>query len=595
MKTGIFTLAVALTALCASAQAPSPVPSSHATPAAPGAPAFGPKATETNSNSDRANTTTAQPAPAQSESSTGGERFHPIMLESTGQPIQAPPEQNQVVLDEFSLTPGTTLLEAIQGLARAAGIRYLVDPRVVNGTNVPVIATEIHWTNVLAVSAINALLDNYDWQMVDDPQTHIARITLKGAKTSESLVSKVIQLQYGCPTNIQPQLTNIFSKPTRIIADMRTSQLVVVGTLQDITNIEAVVQRLDKPLKQILIEARLLETTKNPKTIKGIDWTDTLEGQNVTFGNGSVSGVGTETTTTSKAADVTTTTGKTYSGGMTTTTTGERLVTNIIGGSGLSLNTSQGFHPQTAFLNADGLKAVLSFLNTDNETETHSLPRTVAQDGVETELAVIRNIPIFEQNQSAGVGGQNNLATMKPNYDLTVGANVINEVGVKLTVTPRIVGATNVFLTLHPEVSAQESVYAKMVLNGVENESPIFTRRQISTKTTVPSGYTLVLGGLNNDNSTKNYTKVPILGDIPVLGYLFRHENKERTRQNLLIFVTPTIIGQNDFQPTKTRFLKTKFKENTDAEESAWDNGKPYDWTKPKQKVEPAYYGDDQQ
>jgi type II secretory pathway component GspD/PulD (secretin) len=132
-------------------------------------------------------------------------------------------------------------------------------------------------------------------------------------------------------------------------------------------------------------------------------------------------------------------------------------------------------------------------------------------------------------------------------------------------------------------------VNASFKLNGQVNESPIFNRRKIVTATTVPSGYTLVLGGLNNDSSSKIYSKVPLLGDIPGLGYLFRHENKERTTQNLMIFVTPSIIGQEDFQATKSRFLKSKVVDAPDTEESAWNNGKPYDWTKPKQTVEPAY------
>ena len=80
------------------------------------------------------------------------------------------------------------------------------------------------------------------------------------------------------------------------------------------------------------------------------------------------------------------------------------------------------------------------------------------------------------------------------------------------------------------------------------------------------------------DNATKNYSKVPILGDIPGFGLLFRRDTKSRTKSNLIIFVTPTIVQDQDFQPTRTEFLKNKLPAKPDAEESAWNSGKPYNW-----------------
>ena len=72
----------------------------------------------------------------------------------------------------------------------------------------------------------------------------------------------------------------------------------------------------------------------------------------------------------------------------------------------------------------------------------------------------------------------------------------------------------------------------------------------------IPSGNTLVMGGMISDQVNLGNTKVPVLGDIPVLGYLFRSDSKNRLKQNLLIFITPTIVQDADFQPTKTDFLK---------------------------------------
>jgi type II secretory pathway component GspD/PulD (secretin) len=86
----------------------------------------------------------------------------------------------------------------------------------------------------------------------------------------------------------------------------------------------------------------------------------------------------------------------------------------------------------------------------------------------------------------------------------------------------------------------------------------------------------LVLGGLVSDRLTTDATKVPFLGDIPGLGKVFRSDTKERVKANLLIFITPTIVQDGDFQPRKDNFLKTPV---TTSEETAWNDKKPYDWS----------------
>ena len=171
---------------------------------------------------------------------------------------------------------------------------------------------------------------------------------------------------------------------------------------------------------------------------------------------------------------------------------------------------------------------------------------------------------------------------------MTVNGTILNEVGVKLTVTPRIAGPTNVLLDVRPEISAQAGVVSE-TLNGQVNQAPSFSRSRIVTQASVPSGYTLVLGGLDQDVLTKSFTKVPFLGDMPGLGYLFRSDSKSHSKQTILIFVTPTIIRDTDYQPANDQFLKLKPEAPSGIKEAPWDTGEPYDWTKPKKEVEPEY------
>src|SRR5262249_47286803 len=94
----------------------------------------------------------------------------------------------------------------------------------------------------------------------------------------------------------------------------------------------------------------------------------------------------------------------------------------------------------------------------------------------------------------------------------------------------------------------------------------------------VPSGHTLVLGGLVQDDNRSASTKVPVLGDIPGLGRAFRSDSKSRQKNNLLVFVTPTIVQDSDFQPTQSHFLQTPLQTTEEKDWNAWDSGKPVDW-----------------
>jgi type II secretory pathway component GspD/PulD (secretin) len=116
---------------------------------------------------------------------------------------------------------------------------------------------------------------------------------------------------------------------------------------------------------------------------------------------------------------------------------------------------------------------------------------------------------------------------------------------------------------------------------GELNEADVYSIRRIDTQVMIPSGNTLVMGGLINDQTTKAHTKVPLLGDLPGIGLVFRQDSKRRDKANLLIFVTPTIVTDDDYQPTPTDFLKSRMYDIPDDEQSAWDSGKPHDWSRP--------------
>jgi general secretion pathway protein D len=246
----------------------------------------------------------------------------------------------------------------------------------------------------------------------------------------------------------------------------------------------------------------------------------------------------------------------------------------VIGGlipNGLSWNTLSGLTPAIGFLNADGLHAVLSFLNQSSDAQVVSTPRIVTMDNETAHIEVTRAIPIF--NVTAGTA------------NTTGGSSVsYTNVGTVLQVTPRISANDYIWLKVVPEVSSTPGS-DNQTIGGLTYSAPMFDYRRIETQVLIPDADTLVMGGLVRDNPTASYTKVPILGDIPVLGYAFRSETKSLDKDNLLIFITPTIIKDSDFQsPPPTKFFKSRpmtIKPPLNPK-SMWDNAEPYhNWSDP--------------
>lgn len=486
-------------------------------------------------------------------------------------------EVGSIPLIDLHEVPITT---AIENLARQANINYLLDPKIgygqpdQNGQIKPEPTFSIRWENITAEHALEALLDNYGLQMVSDNKTKIVRITAKDPAAAPLLVTRVVQLKYTSVSNMMEAATSsLTDKRSRVVGDTRTSQIVIVATEPEQTSVETLITQLDKPTRQVLIETRLVEISDNPTTRKGIDWSGTLQGQNISFGNGNISGSSVTTTPGSGGTGTTPGSGYPTGGGSST----KSVYSTQVGSGGLALSTDKGLMPSVGFLNADGLHAVLSFINSSSDAQIVSTPRVVTLDNETANIEVTRGYPIFNVSSSSA----NNSGGSSVTY---------SNVGTKLHVTPRISANDRIWLKVIPEVSSfagNQSQVAGGGLNGLSQilTAPTFDIRIITTQVIIPNANTLVMGGLVVDNPVSTSTKVPILGDIPYLGHAFRSESKTKEKKDLVIFITPTIVMDSDFQNHPSNFLATQ----PDAKhpvlmntESMWDSTQPYDWSNPK-------------
>jgi general secretion pathway protein D len=165
--------------------------------------------------------------------------------------------------------------------------------------------------------------------------------------------------------------------------------------------------------------------------------------------------------------------------------------------------------------------AILQAVTTDSNSNILATPSLTTLDNQESSFIVGEEIPI-KTTTSPGTGGTNPFTTLDR-----------LEVGIKLKVTPQINEGNAVKLTIEQEVSGR---------NGDIEGNPIVAKREIKTTVLADNGATVVLGGLIDEDVQQSESKVPLLGDIPVLGALFRSTSSSKRKRNLMIFIKPTIM-----------------------------------------------------
>ncbi len=332
------------------------------------------------------------------------------------------------------------------------------------------------------------------------------------------------------------------AKGTDPFQNQMSSQTVVIADIAAwMPKLKAVVEELDTPPQQVVIHAKLWEVVKNPSEVKGIDWSQTFGGYQLGLSAGQ------QPTPTDLTAN--------------TTVDARTLSTTF---------ALSNFHwIGTAVMNAQQVRATVGYLYQDSDAELVGSPHVAVEDGKLARLNVTTQVPIpqFTFNSTTA--------------SLELSGFEYKDIGVTLNVTPRISPNESVSMLVSPEVSNlnTQADFAKFgVVTGSSTSTtvPVIDVRNATTQVTVKSGETLAIGGLMRDDITKKYTKVPVLGNIPLLRHAFSSRNLVRTKRNLLIFVTPTILV-----PGQGTGFESEFKEfptghqDVFADDNSKQNAKP--------------------
>lgn len=313
------------------------------------------------------------------------------------------------------------------------------------------------------------------------------------------------------PTAIVPVRTISTTSQFQVVAVKATNSIIVYADPRDFETIEKIIKELDVLPKQVLIEALIAEVSFDKMKELGVEWAYTEKFD-----------------------------GETYTG-----VVGTNLGTIInyaktgVPPSGLSIGVYKG-----EFTFPLSVGALINLYAQDTQFNILSTPQIVTTDNQEAIINVSENIPYLKETRfyaySTGQTGD-----IVKSYDY-------KDVGIILKITPQISQDKYVKLKISQEVT-------KLIESG---EAPITAKRLADTTLIIPNGKTVVLGGLLRNDSQKTVSKVPFLGDIPLLGRLFRKDTTKEVKTNLMIFITPRIISSFEeaekIKEEKEKIMKEK-------------------------------------
>jgi general secretion pathway protein D len=309
-----------------------------------------------------------------------------------------------------------------------------------------------------------------------------------------------------------------------IQADPATNSLIITAADPVYRNLRAVIDQLDARRAQVYIEALIVELSATNSTNLGIQWQGALLSNG---GNNGIYGGSNFNNGSTQSIVGLTGTGAVIASNPTTALT--TIDPNTLLSSGLNVGILHRFG------NIFGLGGLLQALSQSSDANVLSTPNLITLDNEEAKIIVGENIPLPSGSYAT------------PTASASVGVTAFNtfdreDIGTVLHVKPQITEGGLLKLQLYTEVSSIDPNSTNAVATG----GYTIDKRSVQSTVLCDNGEIIVLGGLISDNYQANNQKVPLLGDIPWIGQLFRSENKMRTKDNLMIFLRPIIVRDQD-------------------------------------------------
>ncbi|WP_405118485.1 type II secretion system secretin GspD [Pseudomonas leptonychotis] len=334
--------------------------------------------------------------------------------------------------------------------------------------------------------------------------------------TSRSANTRVIRLRHGDAKSLAETLGEISEKlkpeaagettgkPQTILirADESLNALVLLAEPDVVATLEDIVRQLDVPRAQVMVEAAIVEVSGDISDALGVQWAVDARGGSGGLGGTNFSGTGLSV---------------------------GRVLQAIQDSGNDTDNNTLGNLPDGAIigLGTDSFGVLITALSANSKSNLLSTPSLLTLDHQKAEILVGQNVPFQTGSFTTSASGADNPFTTIERQDI----------GVTLKVTPHINDGASLRLEIEQEISS-----IAPTSQGVNAVDLITNKRSIKSTILAENGQVIVLGGLIQDDVTQADSKVPLLGDLPLLGRLFRSTKETRIKRNLMVFLRPTVI-----------------------------------------------------
>ena len=444
-----------------------------------------------------------------------------VVLELPGQETSGPGSAAMAEEETISVDfPDEEVRTILRNVADLFDLNLVIPDTLQGRTSVKL--RNITWRQVFEVA-----LEPLGFTYVED--RNIIQIRSLVDLTSEPMDTRVFILNYAGADAIQDSISPLIDTASggKIQVDKRSNALVITERPSRMNRIQEVIDTLDRATDQVMIESKFIEVSNGDLSDIGVDWAylnenegDLLGGSGAGSGDPGFANTGPQTLTelNEEPGPPVTVTGGLLEGG-------EILnngLANIAAGS-----ASGGL---VAVFSSSQFAATLTAIQTENRSKLVSNPTVVVMNNQQAVFQVGEDYPIrqFTVNDETG-----ELETGKLEYRF---------VGIELDVTPSVNAAGMITLDVHPVVSALGDT-VPINVGGAILEDRIFKKRDAKTQVTIKDGYTIALGGLTAETEDNDSSKIPFLGDLALLGKLFRSDVSNEASTNLIIFLTAKTLN----------------------------------------------------
>lgn len=319
-------------------------------------------------------------------------------------------------------------------------------------------------------------------------------------QTRERIVSRVFRITYADVREVVLTLREFLSDRGQISANLGTSNIIVSDVESKVQAIAAFIEEIDRIIPQIMVEAKIYDISSKDRLDLGVEWQ-----------------IGTVTD---------------YSAGPGLGRTGETNpnLTGVFAGTTNKATDTEGLLRFGILNDSLNFDALIQAAQEDIRAKLLANPRVMVLDNEEANIKIVEEIPFQELTQTSGGG--------------SIGTTEFKEVGVELLVVPHVTRDGLIRLKLNPKFKARTGDVLPVASGSLVSPQPIIASRETLTTALIRDGQTVVIGGLRKQTVNQQINKVPLLGDLPLLGLLFRFEGEETVDSELVVFITPYIITE---------------------------------------------------